>query len=180
MKIAIIGTHGIGKTTLAYMLAAKAQKKGYSVSVIQEVARMSPFPLNDDFTVDSAQWIITSQINRELNAKASKVNCLICDRSAYDPICYLDAGSHQNDSYEKIRLYAEEWLKTYDKILFVIPDGVKLSDDGFRSLDAEFQNKVHEEFQKLYINFNNDRIMQIHSSCIFKDCLDDLYNSVFE
>lgn len=52
MKIAIVGTHGIGKTTLAYQIACEAKKKGKNATVINEIARRCPFPLNDEQTPD--------------------------------------------------------------------------------------------------------------------------------
>ena len=46
MKIAFIGTHGVGKTTLCYDLAALLKRQGLNVDVVKEVARLSPLPIN--------------------------------------------------------------------------------------------------------------------------------------
>ena len=42
MKIAFIGTHGVGKTTLCYELAAALKREGVHVDIVKEVARLSP------------------------------------------------------------------------------------------------------------------------------------------
>ena len=181
MKIAIIGTHGIGKTTLTYLIAAEGKKRGKNVASLAEVARSCPFPLNDKFDVDGAQLIISSQINRELTAKAEKYDVLVCDRSAYDPICYLQAGNHPQRSYEKLRWYAEEWLKTYDKIIFVSPSEVPLQDDGVRSLDTDFQMVVHDKFAVLSMTIRQTRLDGIMAEDIFNDSgeLEKLYDRIF-
>ena len=40
MKIAFIGTHGVGKTTLCYELAAALKRLDLSVDLVKEVARV--------------------------------------------------------------------------------------------------------------------------------------------
>ncbi|MBE3085588.1 MAG: ATP-binding protein [Bacteroidetes bacterium] len=182
MKIAIIGTHGIGKTTLTYLIAAEGKKRGKNVNTVSEVARSCPFPLNDKFDVDGAQWIISSQINRELTAKAEKYDVLVCDRSAYDPICYLQSGDHPQKSYEKLRWYAEEWLKTYDKIVFVQPSEIPLQDDGVRSLDEAFQMDVHERFAVLSMSIRQYKLEIVMAEDIFgvTDELTKLYDRIFK
>jgi nicotinamide riboside kinase len=180
VKVAIIGTHGIGKTTLSYMIAAEGKKRGFSIALVSEVARESPFPLNDEFTIDSAQWIITSQISRELEAKAASPSYIICDRSAFDPVCYLNAGDHSQRSFEKLRWYAEEWMKTYDRIFFVIPSDNPILNDGFRSLDRDFQTRVHCEFWKIFKSLNNIKMTQICANDIFSNNLDAIYERIFD
>ena len=39
MKVAFIGTHGVGKTTLCYDLAAALKKRDLTVEIVREVAR---------------------------------------------------------------------------------------------------------------------------------------------
>lgn len=53
MKIALIGTHGTGKTTLAYDIISKLKKKGIDADFLGEVARICPFPINEQTTKKS-------------------------------------------------------------------------------------------------------------------------------
>ena len=76
MKIAFIGTHGVGKTTLCYELAASLKKRDLSVELVREVARECPLPINRDTTLKAQSWILHTQIARELEAEA-KLNPLI-------------------------------------------------------------------------------------------------------
>ncbi len=183
MKISIIGTHGIGKTTLAYQIATEAKRRRKNAIVINEVARRCPFPLNDDFTTDGAEWIITSQINRELQAKAEKYDFIVCDRSAYDPICYLKASNKPINNFHKLEMYAEEWIKTYDRVYFVTPSGETPVDDGVRSTDVEFQKRVHDEFFSFYLGIfhciKDIKIEKVCSKDIFDGNVQKIYGEIF-
>jgi thymidylate kinase len=180
MKIAIIGTHGVGKTTLAYQMVAEAKKRGKNACVIHEVARSCPFPLNDDFNVDGAHWIITSQINRELDAKAQKSDFIVCDRSAYDPICYLEARNFTVQNCIQLEAFAYEWMKTYDHIFYSIPSWQKIVDDGIRSTDIDFQKTVDEQFLYFLSTFPNENVHRIHDYAIFGNNLEEVFKVIFK
>ena len=66
LKVGILGTHGIGKTTLAYELAQVLQKQAISVSVLTELARECPYELGVNQVKEATTWLITRQISREL------------------------------------------------------------------------------------------------------------------
>jgi len=42
MKIALVGTHGVSKTTLAYELAGILKRRGKTVELLTEIARDAP------------------------------------------------------------------------------------------------------------------------------------------
>ena len=66
MKIAFIGSHGVGKTTLCYDLAARLKRLDLNVDMVKEVARECPLPINRETTLESQAWIIHSQIAEEI------------------------------------------------------------------------------------------------------------------
>lgn len=141
-KIAVTGTHGTGKTTLAFQLAVEYKKMGHNVKIVQEVARSCPFPLNKDMTKDTALWIYHAHMVKELEA-ARTHDVVICDRTFYDSFVYAKCN--------RIDLGELPWnLKLdlgnhYDQIFFVQPD-MAIKEDGVRSVDYDFQQKVHEHF----------------------------------
>ena len=47
-KLAFIGSHGVGKTTLCYGLAARLKVRDISLDVVHEVARRCPLPINEE------------------------------------------------------------------------------------------------------------------------------------
>lgn len=55
-KIALIGTHGVGKTTTAYGIAYRLKQKRYDTDMLYEGARKCPLPLNKKSTIDYQKW----------------------------------------------------------------------------------------------------------------------------
>lgn len=181
-KIAIIGTHGIGKSTLAYNLATFFKELSFNCCVINEVVRDCPFPINDNFGLEGAHWIITTQIQRELQAIASKYNMIICDRSSIDPIMYLKAKYVHGHKYTSLERYAEDWLNTYDSIIFIVPSEEELVDDGVRHLEKRFQMNVHKFFytwvQELTYVFLKQKIFIVDSTDIMKKNFTHIYKEI--
>ena len=115
MKIAVIGTHGIGKTTLVTNLYLYTLEHASNSRVICEVARECPLGINEHFTPESAVWIATEQVKRELDAKAKGADFILCDRSAVDPLVYAYTRFRPNLTPILNTLYqfAFSWLETY-------------------------------------------------------------------
>jgi len=144
--IAITGTHGTGKTTLSFQLAAEYKKLGANVKIIQEVARSCPFPLNENMTRETALWIYHEHSKKELEACRDH-DVVICDRTSFDSFVY--ATSLNIDFPEILMDCAMDHLHDYDYIYFVRPDKKEtVFDDGVRSTDVEFQDKIDFLFYK--------------------------------
>lgn len=45
-KIALIGTHGVGKTTTAYGIGYRLKQMRYDTDILYESARKCPLPIN--------------------------------------------------------------------------------------------------------------------------------------
>ena len=93
-KIAFIGSHGVGKTTLCYGLAARLKTLDISLDVVNEVARRCPLPINRETTFAAQAWILHTQIAEEVVA-ASRYDLVICDRSVLDNFVYLLLASRE-------------------------------------------------------------------------------------
>lgn len=152
MKYAIIGTHGVGKTTLAYKMAAEIKSRGKNVKIINETARSCPFPLNDAFSKEGALWIFHSHIKKELEA-ARNFEFVVCDRSCLDSFMYAEAAGlfsteSVTESLYAARKCALNWMSTYGSIIYVKSDGTSIQEDGMRSTDAKFQTTVEYCFDQ--------------------------------
>jgi predicted ATPase len=134
VKIAFIGTHGVGKTTLCYHLAGILKKKLGSVDIVKEVARACPLPINRRTTLAAQSWILHTQIAMEIVSQAQNDN-VICDRSVLDNYAYL---VHAEGAHPVLDQLVRYWMETYD-YLFKVPVGLVLQKDGVRDVDAEFQ-----------------------------------------
>jgi len=163
MKIAIIGTHGTGKTTLSYHLASYYKSIGRSVKIIQEVARSCPFPINEKMTNEAAKWIFLEHSKKELEAIKNQV--VIGDRSVYDSFAYAEYFEIQDNLINRYRKLAINQLQLYDKLIFVRPD-LPINDDGIRSIDQEFQISIDQVFEN---NLRGQDYIEIKSSEIFDE-----------
>ena len=134
MKIAFIGTHGVGKTTLCYHLAGILKKKLGSVDIVKEVARACPLPINLQTTLAAQSWILHTQIAMEIVSQHQNDN-VICDRSVLDNYAYLVHAEGGHPVLDQLVTY---WMETYD-YLFKVPVGLVLQKDGVRDVDIEFQ-----------------------------------------
>lgn len=170
-KIAVLGTHGVGKSTLCSMLMAHYKKKGGNVDLIQERIRYSPFPYNEEMTEDTALWAYHAQVARELESKARGFNTIICDRTAIDCFFYAKYWGIKNKQIANSHLLARRWLTTYDRLIFIAPDS-KLFTDGIRSDDLDFQEGVNTLMLRylsriMYSSVFINKIVMLTTSQIF-------------
>jgi thymidylate kinase len=145
LKLALIGTHGVGKTTLAYETCSLLKKADYNVELVAEVARQSPFPVNAATTLEGQLWILHAQIAAELDA-ARRAPHVICDRSVLDNYCYL---VNKFGRQLQLESWLAWWMETY-AILIGVPtlaDGI--TPDGFRSEDRAFQQRIEKILHEL-------------------------------
>ena len=140
MKVALIGTHGVGKTTLAYEICSLLKKADHHVELVTEVARRSPFPVNEATTLEGQLWILHAQIAAELEA-AARAPHVICDRSVLDNYCYLVNKFGRQPQLEQ---WLAWWMNTYSLLVAVPPLADGIPPDGFRSENLEFQHRIHD------------------------------------
>jgi nicotinamide riboside kinase len=142
-KIAFIGTHGVGKTTLCYGLASRLKRRDVSVEVVHEVARRCPLPINEETSIAAQSWILHTQIAEELVAE-SRYPVVICDRSILDNYVYLLLAAGRQPGLEGLISF---WIGTYD-LLVHVPLIEQPRADGMRSSDPAFQRAVEERLDR--------------------------------
>ncbi len=144
MKIALIGTHGVGKTTLAFELAARLKRLDRRVELVTEVARDCPLPINRSTTLDAQSWILHTQCAREI-AAAAKGDVVVCDRSVLDNYAYL---AHAAGRRPEIEAWVKRWCETYAGF-FKVPIWRAPTFDGTRDTDDVFQREIDETLDAL-------------------------------
>jgi thymidylate kinase len=137
VKIAFIGTHGVGKTTLCYDLGAALKKRGLHVDLVKEVARLSPLPINRKTSLEAQMWILTTQIAEEIRSCSSH-EVVICDRSVLDNYAYLVFAAGRQKWLEPL---VNRWMKSYD-LLFKVPMAGAAAADGVRDTDEFFMRQI--------------------------------------
>lgn len=148
LKIAFVGTHGVGKTTLCYELAAYLKKRELRVDMVREVARRCPLPINRDTTRDAQAWILHEQIADEI-AMANREDVVICDRSVLDNYAYL---VHRLGPDTVLDPLVRAWMRTYTH-LFKIPVISPPAFDGTRDTNRTFQMAIDQQVEELIARF---------------------------
>lgn len=139
MKTAFIGSHGVGKTTLCFDLAAALKRQGLSVDIVKEVARLSPLPINRKTSLDAQTWILTTQIAEEIRS-ASQHQVVVCDRSVLDNYAYLVLACGRQRWLERL---INHWMRSYD-LLFKVPVSGEAAPDGVRDTDDFFIRSIDQ------------------------------------
>lgn len=151
-KYVCVGTHGGGKTTLTYQISTDLKRKGSNVYLLQEKVRHSPFPINDKMKPETSIWASSSHIAEELTAQARGFDALVADRSPYDTFLYAKHFGLDHPSMGASRKLAFNWFQSYKKIIWVRPDQ-PIQEDGIRSTDLRFQEKIDALFEQFFDTF---------------------------
>lgn len=156
MKIAIIGTHSTGKTTIINRLADYFTSHEQSVHILPEFARLCPFPINEGTTLEAQNWIQEEQIKQEAAIDHRK-SILLCDRATLDNFAYMHKAANGADihAYEK---RAAAHMHSYDYIFKTKKLDVAARADGVRTTDQTFRDQIdvliHHFLEKHHINFH--------------------------
>ncbi|MEN9791001.1 MAG: hypothetical protein RLZZ63_659 [Gemmatimonadota bacterium] len=149
LKVAFVGTHGVGKTTLCYELAAELKRRDKGVDLVKEVARRCPLPINEGTTVEAQTWILHAQIAEEI-AIGSQAEVVVCDRAVLDNYAYLVARAGRREAFDAL---VRDWVGTYDALIKV-PVTAPPTFDGTRAVSLAFQREIDETIEQLIAAFD--------------------------
>ena len=164
-KIAVIGAHCTGKTTICNKLVLYLQARGLKVTQITEMARKFPFPVNEESTLKAQEWILPHQIREENNS--ADFDVVVCDRSVLDNYAYLyRANGKQHHELKDLML---THLKGYDLLLVTKIKEEPMLADGFRSTNSEFRQEIEELVYSMVNEFranliaNDVRVLKVNN-----------------
>ncbi len=145
MKIAIVGAHGVGKTSLSERLAEALRIKNIPDVAIE--AFKKGFPINENTPAETQFWLFSRQLELERNFADHWIadKCLI-DYSVYADIIFSDF---------RIKELLAEMVRrnlSYD-FVFYLPIEFPLEDNGIRSLDPEFQRIIDRRYREILNNW---------------------------
>ncbi|MFD9441180.1 AAA family ATPase [Streptomyces sp. NPDC060006] len=151
IRIAVLGTHSTGKTTLLKRIEMELRGHGVTVARTGRFAKRAAalgLPKMQHHTAPSTEWIITQGIADEVAATASGVHVVLIDRAALDALAYLHAalefrGEQLNRlENERLRLLASTQLPKYDLLLATVLDPAIPVDVG-HDYDARYRTLVN-------------------------------------
>jgi len=144
MKIALIGTHSTGKTTIGKHIALALSQQGHEVNYLPELARMCPMPINESTTFAAQHWILKNQIEKEGDMyKDGEI--LLCDRSTLDNFAYMQRAVEERDTPRDVSTHektAAEHMRTYTHIFKTQKLDLGAKRDGKRSTDESFREDI--------------------------------------
>ena len=138
MKIGLCGTMSVGKTTLVNALEKLDQFKDYKFATERSEYLMNlGIPLNTDSTL-KGQTVFLAERCAELMH-----NKVITDRTILDVIAFtMNARSIDYKDKEAFEEYAIEFLREYDYIFYISPDGIPIEDNGIRETDEHYRDLI--------------------------------------
>jgi len=157
MKIGLCGTMSVGKTTLVNALKELDYFKDYNFRTERSKELMAQgIPLNTDSTL-KGQTVFLAERTSELMYEN-----IITDRTVIDVMAFAKASKSMNFlDKEDFCEYARRFIREYDYIFYVSPEGVEIEDNGIRETDAEYRNLIDFTIN-IIISNNRHRIKNLH------------------
>ena len=149
MKIGFCGTMSVGKTTLVNALKDLPEFKEYTFATERsKYLRDLGIPLNTDSTI-KGQIVFLAE-------RASELMCenIITDRTVVDVMAFTNLA--QSIPYVvaiDFATVASPLLKEYDYLFYVSPEGVEIEDNGVRTIDTEYREKIDNEIKKILLKY---------------------------
>lgn len=166
MIIAFTGAQSSGKSTLL----SKMQKDKYFKSwnfeaeITRQLKEKYKLSINEDGNNFTQMITIHSHIDNYLKNKDS--DCVL-DRCCLDALVYTTYLSYMKKCDEELGYYAEyickKLISKYDIIFYTDPS-IPLVDDGVRSIDVEFRNKVIQLFDFYIDHFQPKNVVKLAGS----------------
>ena len=157
MKIGLIGTMSVGKTTLVKALKKLPQFKDYKFATERsKYLRDLGIPLNTDSTL-KGQTVFLAERCAELMH-----DNLITDRTIIDVIAFTKSAKSINvldkDEFEQ---YASLFIGEYDYIFYISPEGLPIEDNTVRETDPEYRDLIDFNIQHLLQSYSH-RFKSMH------------------
>ena len=148
MRIGISGAQSVGKTTLLNAIRSEPVFKGFEICVeVTRRVRSYGFSINENGN-DVTQKLIMHEhiVNIFMHSD------MITDRTVLDGLVYSKyLRNHSKisaDTLDYVYKIYSQCIGKYD-LLFYIPPEFELEDDGIRSIDVSFRNKIVESFENV-------------------------------
>ena len=150
MKIGLTGTMSVGKTTLVKALSEQVEQfKGYTFTTERSKYLNSlGIPLNHETTIEGQTVFLAERVTELMQDR------LITDRTILDVMAFTNCAKKvsyiDGDAFAD---YASRFIKQYDYIFYISPDGMDIEDNGIRETDAKYRKEIDEEIQQLLFKY---------------------------
>jgi hypothetical protein len=179
IKIAIVGTHVSGKTSICYDVVAELKKMNLRADVAREASRLSYYLAADIRNFEMQLDLLTRHVSEELESLRTS-DIVICDRSVIDIWAYTQNLPHEELS-KKEKIYIdsmEEFIKHYvDSYDIIFRKNtfydVLDSKDVLLVGSADFQQKILDDIN-YFIEKQNVNVIDIDDSNAKKQIVESI------
>lgn len=160
MRIGLVGTMSVGKTTLAKALGEIDQFKDHSVQTERsKYLRELGIPLNTDSTLRGQFVFLAERATELLHTN------IITDRTIWDVCAFtLSAKSildWEKRDYVSAAMHLREY---YDLVVYVSPEGVAMENNGVRETDEVYRKKIDQAIQMLLNEYKPKNLITVKGS----------------
>jgi thymidylate kinase len=154
MKIAFIGTHCNGKTTLVEEFLQKWPMYKRPEKTYRDLIREKKLPNNREGTEESQKAILNALIDEVQTAVSAGEENLIFDRCVIDNIAYslwlYDKDKVSDEFIMDCKVLAVQTLKLFD-IVFYLPlrEEIELTEKENRDIDPKYREEIDHIFSAL-------------------------------
>jgi GTPase SAR1 family protein len=151
MRIGLCGTMSVGKTTLVKALEYEVEFINYKFTTERsKYLRDLGIPLNTDSTVKGQSIFLAERASELLNEN------IITDRTIVDVMAFAKcADSIDEDDAKKFCDFASTILGDYDHIFYVSTEGTIIEDNGVRTIDEEYREKIDDTIRELLFEYRD-------------------------
>jgi nicotinamide riboside kinase len=157
MRIGLTGSMSVGKTTLAKALGELEQFKDYNIQTERSQYLSSlGIPLNTESTLPGQFVFLAERASELLHPN------IITDRTIWDVSAFTLSSKSIDWFAKRDFVEAAMHLRTqYDIVFYVSPEGVELEDNGVRTIDVEYRNKIDWTIKEALEEFKPNKLIYI-------------------
>jgi len=171
MKIGFCGTMSVGKTTLVNALKNVPEFKDYTFTTERSKYLNSlGIPLNTDSTLKGQNIFLAERCAELMNEN------LITDRTIVDVMAFTKLAKSisyiDGDAFEE---YAKRFIREYDYVFYISPEGIAIEDNGVRETDEKYRNEIdltirqllnrYKPWHHVLIGSTEERVKQVLKVC---------------
>jgi deoxyadenosine/deoxycytidine kinase len=171
MKIGLCGTMSVGKTTLVNALKNVPEFKDYTFTTERSKYLNSlGIPLNTDSTLKGQNIFLAERCTELMQEN------IITDRTIIDVIAFTRLAKSisyiDGDAFEE---YAKRFIREYDYIFYVSPEGTVIEDNGVRETNQKYRDEIDQTIKLLLYKYKpwfnilkgstEERVKQVLKTC---------------
>ena len=135
----------VGKTTLVNALKNVPEFKDYHFATERSKYLNSlGIPLNTDSTLKGQNIFLAERCAELMNED------LITDRTVVDVMAFTKLAKSisyiDGDAFEE---YAKRFIREYDYVFYISPEGIAIEDNGVRETDEKYRNEIDLTIRQL-------------------------------